>query len=98
MSGWEVVSTPEWKDTGLKICTNHAPATVMYKDEHCPMCVLEARSRKLKLGRLMFKCFMMANIRSVQSVNFFGGQDYRRKHSAKRWAGLAEACKTELSK
>ena len=26
-------------ETDLKICTDHMPATVMYRDEHCPLCV-----------------------------------------------------------
>ena len=37
----------EWEDTGLQICTDHAPATVMYKEEYCPLCAERKRSEKL---------------------------------------------------
>ena len=39
MSEREIVSTTKTKHSYRKICTDHMPATVMYRDEHCPLCV-----------------------------------------------------------
>ena len=90
MREWEMVSVPKTKHPDLKICTDHMPATVMYKEEYCPLCVahdetMDQFKRAEKAETDLHRAFMTGYSEGIKAseVKIWGPVDGHRRF--KKW-------------